>query len=277
MSVFVIGEMASAHDGELRKAKQLVDVAVDAGCDAVKVQFWSNADRLADRRQVPQYYRDIYRKYQIPVEWLTILKNYCGNRIEFMATCFLPEDVKTVSPFVKRFKLSAFESYANDLLRKVFAIAGDRPVITSVNTLDHHLRDYGKLTEMRCARIMDDRDIDVLMYCVTAYPAALDSIDLNQLQDEANGEDVGFSDHTGDIDMGAYAVCAGATYVEAHMKLISTDGLNPDGGSFAHLPAALKQYVSNIRKAELVCSGDMEKPKLSKEEKAMRPYHVVTA
>ena len=258
MSIFVIGEMASAHDGDLDKAKQLVDVAVDAGCDAVKAQFWSDADQLANRRKVPQYYRDIYKKYQMPVEWLRLLKDYCGDRIEFMVTCFLPEDVATISPFVKRFKVSAFESEANDLLRAVFAVAKDRSVITSVNqTLPIQSID------------LLIRDIDVLMYCESYYPAPLTSVNLKQIRNYLSGL-VGFSDHTGDLDMGAYAVCAGATYIEAHMKLVDTDGLNPDGGSFAHLPQAFRQYVRNIRKAELVSSG-------AASSSLVNQYRVVTA
>jgi len=263
MSIFVIGEMASAHDGDLDKAKQLVNVAVEAGCNAVKAQFWSDSDQLADRRNVPQYYRDIYKKYQMPVEWLRLLKDYCGDRIEFMVTCFLPEDVATISPFVKRFKVSAFESEANDLLRAVFARAGKRSVIISVNqtpiseSLDFLIREMDVLT-------------DVLMYCASYYPAPLSSIDLTKIRKYSDHFLVGFSDHTGDLDMGAYAVCAGAMYIEAHMKLVNTDGLNPDGGSFAHLPEAFKQYVRNIRKAELVSSGESS-------ISLVNQYRVVTA
>ena len=246
MSVFVIGEMASAHDGELDKAKQLVDVAVAAGCDAVKVQFWSDSDQLANRRKVPQYYRDIYKQYQIPVQWLSVLRDYCGDRIEFMSTCFLPQDAKTVSPFVKRFKVSAFESGANDLLRAISAIAEDRSIITSVGKL------VSVSEEIRRRHLL--RKMDVFLYCVSAYPTQLGGVDLNQIRCPSDLI-IGFSDHTGDLDMGAYAVCAGAKYVEAHMKLFTTDALNPDGGSFAHLPQAFKQYVRSIRKAERVGSG----------------------
>ena len=274
MSVFVIGEMASAHDGDLGKAKQLVDVAVAAGCDAVKVQFWSDADRLADRRGVPQHYRDIYRKYQMPVKWLRILKEYCGERIEFMATCFLPEDAQTISPFVKRFKVSAFESSDHEFMSAICWVAENRIIIMSVNevrgnpALDHIL-DLDELCDRSRNGIRD-----VLMYCETAYPARLSRIDLSQLKQsmEEDSHPVGFSDHTGDLDMGAYAVCAGATYIEAHMKLVNTDGLNPDGGSFAHLPAAFKQYVSNIRKAEVVMSPASRR---STEESRLKRYKVI--
>ena len=267
MSVFVIGEMASAHDGDLGKAMELVNVAVNAGCDAVKVQFWSDANRLADRRKVPLYYREIYKRYQIPVEWLRILKDYCGDRIEFMATCFLPEDVKTVSPFVKRFKVSAFENEANDLLRTILRYAAPkRQVIASMPSLNHEIfikdhepranNAYRVLTKQSGYESASDH---VLMYCESNYPTSLKQISLCEFSMalwEQETLRLGFSDHTGDLDMGAYAVCAGASYVEAHMKLINTDGLNPDGGSFAHLPQAFKQYVRNIRKAELVLCGD---------------------
>ena len=274
-SVFVIGEMASAHDGNLGKAKELVDLAVDAGCDAVKTQFWSNSDRLADRRKVPQYYRHIYHKYQIPVEWLRILKDYCADRIEFMATCFLPEDVETVSPFVKRFKVSSFESCAGDLLRAVYSIAKERPVIISINSM---LDDYPSNLPyflMSPDSGLIRRNVDVMMYCVSAYPAKLERIYLLPMSELHWYEEgyFGFSDHSGDLDLGAYAVCAGADVIEAHMKLINTDKSNPDGGSFAHAPVAFKQYVSNVRKAQLIMSAN--RLHLSKEEEAMATYRVV--
>ena len=262
MSVFVIGEMASAHDGDIRKAKQLIDVAVRAGCNAVKVQFWSDADRLADRRNVPQYYRDIYRKYQMPVKWLRILRGYCSGRIEFMATVFLPEDAKAISPFVKRFKVSAFESGATDLLLAVTAEAMNRQTIISVNDAT--------------ALPITLRKEHALLHCVTAYPATLPSLHLRSIWKLANrypANAVGYSDHSGDRQMGAYAVCAGATIIEAHMKLIDTDGLNPDGGAFAHLPKAFAEYVENIRKAELAVGQSVHV--VSVRELEMRQYRSV--
>jgi len=277
MSVFVIGEMASAHDGDLYKAKQLVDVAVEAGCNAVKVQFWSDADRLADRRKVPQYYRNIYKQYQIPVEWLSILKDYCGDRIEFMATCFLPEDVKTVSPFVKRFKVSAFESHAIDLIKETieYADIDDRTMIVSVN----------EIKGISPWLISNIGHKDVIMHTVTAYPASLERIKLSSMISHGakfyaqNGSSprMGYSDHSGDLDMGAYAVCAFAGMIEVHMALINTDALNPDGGHFAHRPVALKQYVNNVRKAEMAFGLHKEDVVLSKSEQEMKKYHVVTA
>jgi len=262
MSVFVIGEMASAHDGDIRKAKQLIDFAAETGCNAVKVQFWSDADRLADRRRVPKYYRDIYKKYQIPVEWMSVLKDYCGERIEFMATCFLPEDATVVSRFVKRMKVSAFESHSTDVLHAAIAEAGDRQVIVSINEA--------------ISPAVKIRQQDALLHCVTAYPATLPSMHLRsiwRLVGRYSHHAIGYSDHSGDPQMGAYAVCAGATIIEAHMKLIDTDGLNPDGGAFAHLPKAFAEYVQNIRKAELAVGQSVHA--LSVKELEMRQYRSV--
>tara|TARA_R110000744_G_scaffold143522_1_gene255472 strand:- start:925 stop:1743 length:819 start_codon:yes stop_codon:yes gene_type:complete len=272
MSVFVIGEMASAHDGDIGKAKSLIDVAVKAGCNAVKVQFWSSADRLADRRRVPQKYRDIYKRYMIPVEWLWILRDYCGDRIEFMATCFLPEDVEVVSPHVNRFKVSAFEDNACDLLRESFDWADERQVIVSVNS--------DTLNEYLFSNIGAH---DALLYCVTSYPAPLTSINLHSImwigvqftKSNRTSPRLGFSDHTGHLYAGAFSVCSGAGIVEVHMKLDSTDPDNPDGGSFAHLPQALKKYVSNIREAESLLNVNAGR-NLSSGEIAMMQYKVKT-
>lgn len=256
MSVFVIAEAGSTHDGDLAKAERLVSVAAAAGCQAVKYQFWSDPDRLADRRRVPDFYRDIYRRYRMPVGWLYVLSELCQTQgIEFMATTYLPEDVATVAPFVTRFKVSSFEA-----LDESFIVA-HRPyrkqVIISAGMTDQYeaLRlsySYGGVVQ--CA----------VLHCVSAYPAPLASLQLHHLRphNDPDGLDdvptfAGLSDHSRHVLVGALAVAAGAEIIEAHLRLDDTDPENPDFAT-AFTPAEFADYVRNIRFAELAV-GDGQK------------------
>src|SRR5436190_12700439 len=94
MKTLVIAEAGSCHDRNLQKAFALIDAAADAGADVCKFQWWSNPEKLADRRRVPDGYRQIYRRYAFPAFWLGMMKSRCVDRgIEFMCTAYLPEDV----------------------------------------------------------------------------------------------------------------------------------------------------------------------------------------
>src|SRR5262245_53584942 len=106
---FVIAEPGSCHDGRCEGLLQLADLAAEAGADAFKVQYWSSAERLAERRRAPAY-RTLYEHYRMPVEWFEPVAEFCrGRGLELLATCYLPEDVATVAPYVSRFKIASFE------------------------------------------------------------------------------------------------------------------------------------------------------------------------
>lgn len=271
----VIAECGASHDGDFVKAQRLVDAARDVGADVAKFQFWSSADRLADRRRVPEHYREIYRRYQMPESWLRFLKARCdAYGIEFMATCYLPEDVAVVAPFVKRFKVASFE-------------AGDEAFIAAHQPFQgNHEREI-VVSHGMGSTWMDRRWFAPVrhLHCVSAYPARIESLNLGVLR-EGWCEDMvdrwpdrsvwdGFSDHSAPefTWTGALAVAAGAEIIEAHLRLDDTDPANPDA-PHAMTPRQFTEYVANIRFAE-ACLGDGMKRLQSCEAECLK-YRVVS-
>jgi N,N'-diacetyllegionaminate synthase len=267
---FAIAEAGSCHDGDFAKACALVAEARAAGADAVKFQFWSDADQLADRRRVPVYYREIYRRYQMPAAWLQQLHDYCFSLgIEFMATTYLPQDVATVAPFVQQFKIASFEADSVDLARAhVPFLVGNRTVIVSLgmganpNTVPRALCcDKSYVGWYSHARFL---------HCVSAYPAPPEAMSLWLLGDE-EWSFVGLSDHSRHPWMGALAVAAGAEVIEAHLRLEETEPTNPDYAT-AFSPREFADYVANVRFAERA-RGDGQK-RLQDCELEMAAYKV---
>src|SRR3954471_22983798 len=114
---FIIAEAGSCHDGSLEKALRLVEIAGACLADAVKFQFWSSAEALAERRRAPAYL-EAYERYQLPAEWLPRLQARAeALDIEFMCTTYLPADIATVAPFVRRFKVASFELGDDEFLK----------------------------------------------------------------------------------------------------------------------------------------------------------------
>jgi N-acetylneuraminate synthase/N,N'-diacetyllegionaminate synthase len=259
----VIAEIGSCHDGEPLQAIRLINVARSCGADVAKFQFWSSADRLAERRHADAY-REIYRRYQLPQASLALLKARCDNQgLEFMCTTYLPEDVEVVAPFVSRFKVASFEA-ADVALMDAHRSFDDREIIVSTGMIGD-----GEYWALRDEWSDVSSDVSWL-HCVSSYPAPVESLNLSVII--GYGMD-GFSDHSSPIETwtGALAVAAGARIIEAHLRLDDTDPQNPDA-PHAMTPSQFSEYVRNIRFAETAL-GHGNKCVMACEA-AMTPYRV---
>lgn len=258
MKTHVIAEAGSCHDGRLDRALALVYAAHAAGADAVKFQWWSSPDRLADRRRVPVEYRQIYRDYQMPLSWVVALSEAAARLgLEFLCTTYLPGDAAQVAPFVRRFKIASFEALDSELLAEAMALG---PVIVS----------GGMQTDEEWRRLMRTlRRTDALLHCVSAYPASPEEMQLAVIARHSGGRAFdfcgwdqwepipGLSDHSKDAVVASLAVAAGAEIVEAHLRLDDTRAWNPDYTT-AMTPNEFAGYVGQIRWAETIM-GPAEK------------------
>lgn len=254
MSVEVIAEIGSCHDGSLDKALQLITTAKFCGADIVKAQYWSSAKRMAKRRRAPEY-EAIYAKYQVPEAWLPVLARE-ANRVglRFACSSYLPEDVETVAASARTLKIASFEANDTALLRAHLPVVDTHRIIVSLGlgaSMYEVARSLGGSLEF--------------LHCVSAYPAPLDALQLERIAMHD-----GYSDHSGDIRVGGWAVAAGARIIEAHLRLDETDNENPDAGPHALTPVAFDAYVREIRDAERAMSGTGT----SEAESAMRKYVV---
>ena len=247
MSVLVIAEIGSSHDNDLSKAKRLIDAAKECGAYIAKGQWTSSGEKLAARRGVGKEAAAMYTHYlQKPISWLEALKSHCDSiGIEWACTSYLIEDIPVVAKFVKRFKVSAYESKWNEFVQA------------------HDKWTFGSPPSHQLIISRNDSPIpgDTCLYCVSKYPTALEDLHLGHevwegpLFDACEGY-AGLSDHTANVLTGAAAVAAGARIVEAHIRLPDTALDNPD---FPHSlccnpahPSANEfgEYVQNIRTVE---------------------------
>lgn len=252
MSVTIIGEPGCTAEGDYDQMLALIDVAIAAGVDAVKMQWTSNPARMIERRtahwaagaerdEARARYGRYYGWLAFPVTWHRRFAARCyAARIQYACTAYLPEDVATLAPFVDAIKVASFES--GDLALIDAAIETKRPVWVSVGMCQ---RDDLETLNERAARLPRL----TLFQCTSAYPCPIERLHLGVLLDEPFVQ--GFSDHSPPEETwtGAVAVAAGATHIEAHYRLLSADPENPDV-PHAMTPDQLAAYVTLIRKAE---------------------------
>jgi N-acetylneuraminate synthase len=248
---FVIAEAGSNHNGSFETAKKLIDVAVDAGADAVKFQTF-RADKLYVENIGEEGYfgnnKSIYdtmEAMEMPYDWIPELRDYCEDSdIVFMSTPFDERSADKLEDFVPAYKIASYTMSHHPFLRY---IAGkNKPIIMSTGT--HELDEVRESVEVLRDAGADDI---VLLHCVASYPTPLGAANVRAvktLRDTFNLQS-GLSDHTLDpVTAPSAAVALGAGVVEKHFTLDkSMDG--PDH-EFALEPDELNEMVDTIRRTE---------------------------
>lgn len=257
---FVIAEAGSTHDGDFNKVLQLVETAKACGADAAKFQFWSDAKKLAKRRNAADYL-EIYKRYRMPHGWLEPLAKNCEkNDIEFLCTTYYSEDIAIVAPLVSHFKVASFEALDEKFIADHFKYK--KTVIVSTGMCD-----MNNITWMMA---LSHRIIP--LHCVSSYPAPMDQMNLLSMQHLGNnGGRYGLSDHSTETVTGALAVALGASVIEKHLRLGDTKTDNPDFVVSLH-PARFKEYVNNIRLAEKAMGSGIKEAQPC--EREMKRYQV---
>jgi len=271
--VFVIAEAGVNHNGDLKLARVLIDVAVEAGADAVKFQTF-RADRLATPDAPKAEYQlqttgnaesqfEMLQRLELSADAHRELQAYCHERgIIFLSTPFDEEAVELLDDLgVPAFKISSGDLTNSPLLEQV---AGKgRPVIlsTGMSELSELIEAVSVLNTAGCEN-------PVLLHCVSNYPADPVEINLRAMQTMRSAFDVpvGFSDHTEGIDVAVAAVALGACVIEKHFTL---DRTLPGPDHRASLePAELRELVRSIRRVETALGNGRKVPTASELETA---------
>ncbi|PIQ84465.1 MAG: N-acetylneuraminate synthase [Candidatus Omnitrophica bacterium CG11_big_fil_rev_8_21_14_0_20_63_9] len=265
---FIVAEAGVNHNGDLDMARRLVDVAKEAGADAVKFQTF-DPERLATARAPKAIYqvqttggdesqRDMLRRLALSPDAYRQLSAYCRQRgILFLSTPFDEASADVVGALdVPAFKIASGDVTNLPFLAHV-ARKG-RPVILST----------GMSTWMDVERAVQaiyatgNRDL-ILLHCVSNYPTETSDVNLRAMRNMAAvfGLPVGYSDHTMGVDVALAAVALGACVIEKHITL---DQSLPGPDHRASLePANLAALVRGIRAIEASLGHGRKEPAAS--------------
>ncbi len=218
-SIFLIAEIAQAHDGSLGIAHSYIDALASTGIDAVKFQthIAQAESSIHEPFRVKFSYEDnsrfdYWKRMEFTPEQWQGLKEHCEQvRLEFISSPFSIAAVELLENLgVKRYKIGSGE-VTNLLLLEKVASTG-KPVILSsgmssmaeLTTAYNLLRSFGNSI--------------TIMQCTTAYPTKPNQWGLNLIQDLRDQFQVpiGFSDHSGDIYASLSAATLGASAIEFH-------------------------------------------------------------
>jgi len=251
---YVIAEISANHNGDLLQALQIIDAAVKAGADAVKIQTY-RPDTITLKSDAPEFkiteglwagrtLYDLYEWAHTPWEWHQALFEHAAKRgITLFSSPFDPTAVDLLESLgCPAYKIASFEAVDLPLIR--YVASKGKPMIISTG-----MADLEEITEaVEAARSGGCTEL-ALLHCVSGYPAPAADYNLSTLADMAAHFDgpVGLSDHTLDNITSITSVALGACIIEKHITLDRAGG-GPDD-SFSLEPDQFAQLCSGTRSA----------------------------
>lgn len=263
--VFIIGEAGVNHNGELKKAYELVDIAYKAKVDAVKFQtfkpgectgkFAIKVDYVKKFSPETESRYEITKKLALPYKDFLKIQNYADKKgILFLTTPDGYESLEFVNSVLKVpiIKISSTEMTHLKFLEEVAKKC--KPIIISSG--------MSTLNEIRIALdVMQKHNKDItVMHCTSEYPTPPHEANIKAMIAIRDAFDVkyGYSDHTLGNEASIAAVALGASVIEKHFT-IDKNLRGPDHKASLS-PKELKKFVEAIRKTEILLGNGKKEP-----------------
>lgn len=269
----VIAEAGVNHNGEVEAAKDLIDVAVDAGCDVIKFQTFDPDEVVTEETEKAAYQHrsssenqhEMLNRFILTEDEHEVLMDYCKDGgIEFLSTPYDPQSVSLLeSVGVERYKIASADIVNKPLLEAVTETG--KPIIQSTGMAT--LGEIERTVNWFRARNSDDV---TLLHCVSCYPTRPEQVNMRFMETLHTAFDlpVGFSDHTKGIEISLMAASLGASVVEKHLTL-DRRMEGPD-----HLvslePDEMERLVTGIRDIE-TAAGQPRRQLTSPERENIKP------
>ncbi len=272
-SVFIIAEAGVNHNGSLEMALQLVDVAADAGADAVKFQTFTADALVSKTAQKADYQKQttnadesqyaMLKRLELSKEdHLAIIKRCQTRQIQFLSTPFDLSSIALLHTLgMTTYKVPSGELTNLPYLRQVATVAQQVILSTGMANLAEV---EGALQVLLATGLR--RDQVIILHATTEYPCPIDEVNLTAMLTlkHAFSVVVGYSDHTKGIEIPVAAVAMGAKVIEKHFTL---DKNLPGPDHKASLePQELKAMVSAIRNIEMALGDGIKRPSLSEQK-----------
>lgn len=269
--IFIIAEAGVNHNGRLNLAYELVDVAKEAGADAIKFQTFKAEKVVSSKAPKAEYQKkatssdesqlEMIKKLELSFEDFVKLKKYCDKKgIMFLSTPFDHQSIDFLYNLIDIYKIPSGEIINYPYLKHI--AAKNKPIIMSTG-----MTNLGEVEEaINTIRTVNSEAKISLLHCTTNYPTSYEEVNLKAIQTLAIAFKlpVGYSDHTLGIEVPIAAVALGARIIEKHFTL-DKKLLGPDHKASLE-PGELKEMIKAIRNIEKALGNGIKKPNKSEIE-----------
>jgi len=267
VSVFIIAEAGVNHNGSIKLAKKLIDMAVESGADAVKFQTFKTENLVSKTAEKAGYQKkttdalesqfDMIKNLELDLTAHKKLITYCLEKgITFLSSPFDHSSIDLlISLGLQTFKIPSGEINNLPYLRHIGSLGKKIILSTGMSSL----QEVGDALKVLMESGSKKENISIL-HANTMYPTPMQDVNLNAMLTIKKEFDiaVGYSDHTVGIEVDIAAVAMGASIIEKHFTLDKT--MNGPDHKASLEPNELKEMVLCIRNIEKALGSFEKKP-----------------
>lgn len=221
--ILTIAEIGVNHDGDITKAKKLINHAKRSNFKAVKFQVYKTDKLLKKYTPLAEYQKyknknknmfNLLEKYSFTYDQFYKLKKFCDKlKILFLATPFDNESAEFLNDIdIKCFKISSGDLNNFFLLKKIKSFK--KPLILSTGMSDiNNVKKTIKFLNYKKNKL-------AILHCISSYPTKLIDTNLSNITRlKSLGYPIGFSDHSVGMEAAISAISLGAKIIEKHITL----------------------------------------------------------
>ena len=273
---FITAEVGVNHNGSLKTAIKMINIAKQSGCDAVKFQTFKADEIVQDKslkfkytsqnKTIHESMNKMFKRYELNEKSWDIINNHClKKKIIFFST---PQNLSDLL-ILKKFNLPAIKVGSDDFVNVELIknyLKFNKPLIlsTGMSTVE----DFKNV--LRIKGISSKKIIFLL--CTSEYPTEHANVNIKKIysiKKIIGNHLIGFSDHTKDNLASMMAVSHGCCFFEKHFTL--DNNLPGPDHSFSCNPQQLKSWVEAIKNA-YKCMGSEKIEPTQKEKKIKKIF-----
>jgi len=263
---FIIAEAGINHNGDIKNALKMIDVAKKSAVNAIKFQTFKASELISDHnqkytyksqeKQVTESMYDMFKRYELDKEdWKKIKKECDEKKIIFLSTPQNKTDLDLLLDIgITAIKVGS-DDFTNLPLIKEYSSTG-LPLLLSCG-----MADIAEISTSLNTIGAFDGYPTILLHTTSQYPTPVKDTNLLKLKTLENtfpDIPLGFSDHTQGSLASSLAVAFGAVVFEKHFTL--DNNLPGPDQWFSENPDGLKQWCENIKKSYSMLGNSLLKP-----------------
>ena len=226
---YIIAEIGSNHNGDMRLCKKIIDSAKKAGVDCVKFQYFNEKTVFSKKTYEDNYFvtddyrnrndynlKDIVKKYSISINELKKMQKYCKSiNLDFLVTPFSFKESDEIEKLgVESFKIAsmdlnnyAFLEHVAKKNKTVILSTG----LSSLSEIDKAVRTIENTGNKKL----------ILLHCTSIYPLKSKDVNLKRIETlkKLYPYPIGFSDHSPGFEIALASVALGVCLIEKHFTL----------------------------------------------------------
>ena len=253
--ITIIAEAGINHNGNVKKAFELIDIAKNCGADVIKFQTWKTKN-VFNSNFNKEFITDL-KKWEFDFKIFIKLKEYCvRKKIFFMSTPDDFESAKFLNKIQNTFKIGSGEINNHIFLKYIASFRKKIILSTGASNLIEVKR------ALKCILGQGIRKKDVtIMHCTSLYPTSYNDVNMLAIKElKKLNVNIGYSDHTVGYEASIMAVALGATTIEKHFTY-NKNAMGPDHKMSLN-PKELKEFIRTLRNTYIALGDGKKKPRM---------------